>query len=113
MIGLAKQALHTLLGLSWFFKAGVLFYSSRFGHEVFISTDRCLVSRDSQPPWGKHLEPMTSRFTTTSCASEDTLGGHKQNENEFRAVTGTHNRSLKHAQYVCTEQKVRLIAFVL
>lgn len=39
MIGLAKQTLHTLLGISWFFKAGILVYSSRFGHKVFISTD--------------------------------------------------------------------------
>lgn len=98
---------------SCFFKAGFFYYSSKFGHEVFISTDRCLLCEDSQPPWGKHLEPMTSRFRTSSCVSEDTLRGHKQNENEFRAVSVTHNWSHKHAQYVCTEQKVPLTVCVL
>ena len=87
------------------------FYSSRFEHKVFISTGTCLGSWDSQPQWVKHLEPMTSHFRTTSGASEDVLGGHKQNKNEFRAVTGTHNWSPKCAQYVCTEQKVPLAAF--
>lgn len=61
MMALAKQTLHSrgFPRLSGHFGS-----SFRTWHEVLISTDRCLGSRDGQPWQGKHLVPMTSHSRT-------------------------------------------------
>lgn len=81
-----ERDIRRALGAFLVFETGILLYSSGLGHKVLVSTGRCVVSRDTQANiWSQ--QPVASEQLLEQVRS--TPEGHRQNENEFRAGTGT------------------------